>query len=67
MNDQEVRNGAAQFFTKHLVGMELRRRWDHRVQEMAKQLVYETDPIKLANLQAKIQYHKDVLQPEIGI
>lgn len=66
MTEQELRNGAAQFFGKHPVGKELRERWDRRVQELTKQLVYETDPIKVGNLQAKIQYHKDVLQ-EAGI
>jgi hypothetical protein len=66
MTEQELNNGAAQFFGKHPVGVELRRRWDHRVQELTKQLVYETDPVKITNLQGKIQYHKEVLQ-EVGI
>lgn len=66
MTEQD-RASAAQFFAKHPAGIAVRKMWDHRVQELTKQLVYETDPGKITNLQAKIQYHRDVLQPEIGI
>lgn len=66
MTEQD-RASATQFFAKHPAGIAVRGMWDHRVQEMTKQLVYETDPVKITQLQAKIQYHKEVLQPEIGI
>lgn len=67
MTEQEFRNGAAQFFTKHPIGQELKRRWEHRIKEMGNKLVYESDPLEINRLQAKLQYHRDVLQPEIGI
>ncbi len=66
MTPQE-RDSATQFFAKHSAGIAIKKMWDHRVQEMTKSLVYETDPVKITQLQAKIQYHKEVLQPEIGI
>lgn len=67
MSEAELREGAKQFFTNNKVGTELKRRWDQRVAEMTRQLIYETDQGKLVNLQAKIQYHKDVLQTDIGL
>lgn len=67
MTEQEFRNGAAQFFNKHPIGQELKRRWEHRVKELTNKLIYEKEFEEFTLLQAKIQYHKDVLQPEIGI
>ncbi len=66
MNEQEFINGAAQFFTKHPIGQELKRRWDHRVKQLTDQLIYEPDNEKRTLLQAKIQYHRDVIK-ELGI
>ncbi len=66
MNDQEFLTGLAQFFGKHPVGKELKRRWEHRVEQLTKNLIYEADNDKKSLLQAKIQYHREVTQ-ELGI
>lgn len=66
MTESEFLNGAAQFFSKHSIGQEMKRRWTNRVAQLTNQLIYETDEQKKILLQAKIQYHREVIK-EIGI
>lgn len=66
MTEQEFSSDIARFLGKHPLGQELKRRWEHRVQQLTHQLVYEADEPTKILLQAKIQYHREVTR-EIGI
>lgn len=58
---------AKQFFAKHPTGQALKKIWEARVGTMVNRLIYETDEREKNLLQAKIQYHKEILLPEIGL
>lgn len=66
MTDQDINKRTKEFFHGHEAGIALRERWERRVESYVKQLIREKDPKEVALLQAKIQYHQEVLAPELG-
>lgn len=66
MTESEFIRDCRDFFTRHQVGIQLRERWENRVNQYREQLIDEADEAQVRRLQAALQYHRDVLI-ELGL
>ena len=61
LSEADLDKRVKEFFLKNPAGQKLLERWESRVTGYIKELISCDDPAKIKLLQAKIQYHREVM------